>query len=297
MSRVGFNMRSIGLESSALDCAKFAADNGIGALELDGRSLWHNVLIREEIRELKILGARYGIDYSIHFPWVTYAGSLDLEQRRQNLIDLEGTIRFADDITAKAIVVHPPYDFSGVPESERGTPEKLLTSRQLTTEFFQHASRTAEDCGVRLCIENGAVGAPESFFNNHHDLVQLVEDINSPCVGICLDVGHAGIWGDGVDVAFETFRPHIRHYHMHDWILPKNGQVVGGSTDHYEVGVEGGNLDLAKYISILQETQAYMMTMEVGHSAVIEEEAQRDPKEMVIRSRKALIEMIPGLAQ
>ena len=69
----------------------------------------------------------------------------------------------------------------------------------------------AEAAGVEVALEVMAnrLSTPDA-------LVELVEDVlESPAVGVCLDVGHARLLGDPVD-AIEAASGHIIAAHVHD---------------------------------------------------------------------------------
>ena len=142
---------------------------------------------------------------------------------------------------------------------------------------------------MRLCVENIGLGSGNSM-RSYNDIVDLIQSVESPCVGVALDTGHAEQHGGGLERPFEVFRPHLLHVHVHDWI------GVGPDEDHREVGVAGGQLNLRPYAEIIGE-KPLMLIMEIGRSAVISAEHGEDPKIMVLRSRRALTDMLGDIAK
>ena len=128
----------------------------------------------------------------------------------------------------------------------------------------------AEDTGSVLCVENLA-HVPGYVIQSYDELVELVDMVNSPAVGITLDIGHADL-SDGLHPAFETFSPHLRHIHMHD---------SDGRRDHQEVGK--GKIDYSRYAEFLEP---YSFTM------AIESRDESDEEGCVLRSRDRLKDLL-----
>ena len=283
MAAIGFNMRSIGEHRTAREAVDFATEHGIRGIELDGRYLWYDVLSTDDMRHMRVQGAAHGIHYSIHFPHNARPGSHDPEVRARNLSELEKTIRFANGIGARVIVVHTSkMDATGVDPAQ--APEAVrLQAMDHAVEFLRSAAPAAEDHGVVLAVEN-LLHMPGDVLRAYDELVEVVRRADSPVIGITLDTGHAERT-DGLDAAVETFRPHLRHLHVHD--------CVDGE-DHHEVG-EGG-LDLGRYADVLR-TVPFTMALEVGTSAELALEAGEEPKGVVLRSIAAVKSMLGDLAE
>ena len=67
-----------------------------------------------------------------------------------------------------------------------------------------------EDPGVDIVLENVLEEEPES-------LLGIVRAVDSPRLGLCLDVGHANAYSSvPVPVWLEKLAPYIRHFHLHN---------------------------------------------------------------------------------
>ena len=277
MNKIGFNTRPLGEHRTAVKAVDFAAENGIHAVELDGRWLWQDVLSPPEIRHLKTRGRDHDIQYSIHFIQSGNPAAQDIEASTRHLADMESTIRFAEEIGAIAIAVHVgEVEVPGV-EADHATEDLRRQALDNAVTFFRKTSRPAEDAGVTLAVEN-LKHEPEDAVQSYGDLVEIVERCDSKSVGITLDTGHAELT-DGVDLAFETFGPHLRHLHVHDCI---DGE------DHHEVGK--GTLDLSRYSGYLDGDQ--LLVLEVAKGANLALQHGEYPKDVVLRSVEAVKKMV-----
>ena len=110
----------------------------------------------------------------------------------------------------------------------------------------------AEKCGTGIAVENMV-----DFRDNRRrycggspdELLQLIERINDPDVGICLDTGHANIAGLACPELVRMFGPHLRATHINDnrgkygdeHLLPYFGSIdwPGVMTALKEVGYGG----------------------------------------------------------
>lgn len=71
-------------------------------------------------------------------------------------------------------------------------------------EFLQR------DPGIEICLENVMEPEPEM-------LAGIVEQVQDPRLGICLDIGHCNVYSQiSVEQWLERLAPHIRHFHIHN---------------------------------------------------------------------------------
>lgn len=95
-----------------------------------------------------------------------------------------------------------------------------LASREALAELADYA----REHGCAFCIENESEDAA-----GFERLAGLVRELAHPCLGICLDVGHAQVWGHGdVPRAVRQCGPSLRACHVHD--------NIGASDVHLAVG-------------------------------------------------------------
>ena len=234
-------------------------------------TLWPENMSRSEVRDVRVKAASNGIDLSIHFIHRGIApASHDSARRDRHLAELEATLNLAHDIGARPIVVHPgPIDCPGVAPAKASDQVRREAIENLA-DFLSRGARVAEDTGTILCVEN-LTHAPGFVIQSYAELVELIEMVGSPAVGITLDIGHADRT-DGLRLAFETFPPYLRHIHIHD---------SDGQRDHQEIGK--GKLDFTEYRDVLE---SYPFTM------AIESRDEHDKEGCVLRSRDHLKQVL-----
>jgi sugar phosphate isomerase/epimerase len=137
---------------------------------------------------------------------------------RTRALDETGqALELATVLSFRQLVVHV-----GVPDASAAADDnQTIHARQ----SLQHIVAMAESRGVEVALEVMAnrLSTPDA-------LVELVEDVlESPAVGVCLDVGHARLLGDPVD-AIEAASGHIIAAHVHD---------THGSRDEHLVPYDG----------------------------------------------------------
>jgi sugar phosphate isomerase/epimerase len=94
----------------------------------------------------------------------------------------------------------------------------------------------AEEAGVNLALEN----LPPGFLcSTPEEMITLIDSISSPCVGVCLDTGHANLTGQFEKWA-RTVLPRAFGMHLHD----NDGQ----SDQHLFPGM--GNIDWKNFARI-----------------------------------------------
>lgn len=152
--------------------------------------------------------------HSLHAPvmecfeggrWVSplSIASTDEAARVQAVRETEAALELARRTAISALIVHV------------GLPEGLLSpavqnSRDAARRSIEEIVDCASPLGVRVALEviPNALSTAEA-------LVGLVEELDHPDVGVCLDFGHAHIQGDVVD-AVETLSGLLLAAHVHD---------------------------------------------------------------------------------
>lgn len=76
----------------------------------------------------------------------------------------------------------------------------------------------AEDCGVTLALEN----AWTRFLYSPVELTELIDRVNSPCVGAYLDVGNVMAFGDPLDW-IQTLGARLARVHVKDYDVTRPG--------------------------------------------------------------------------
>jgi sugar phosphate isomerase/epimerase len=134
---------------------------------------------------------------------------------------LEAVLEYAARIRAELVVYHGanlPLD----------APAGRLEAE---VRFLRHASRRARALGLTLAAENLAPVHPGAEPRISHDparVVELIERVGSPRVGMCFDVGHAHITGKlgALDAAL----PHVALFHLHDNLGARRAETSAPAT-------------------------------------------------------------------
>lgn len=125
----------------------------------------------------------------------------DESRRRQAVDETLAAMTVASRVPFRHLVVH-----LGVPDAMPALTQRSAAQRSLAT-----LADAAESLGVHLALEviPNALSHPGA-------LVTLIEDVlERRTVGICLDTGHAHLWGD-VTEAIELCSGHLHTTHLHD---------------------------------------------------------------------------------
>lgn len=126
---------------------------------------------------------------------------------------IEGAISYAAECGAKAIVLHARAMRDGP-----GAEDRMLAE----TRSLAALTRVAERVGVTLALENLApvFPGPEMISANPLAVRALARRINSPAVGLCLDVGHAnvtaGLRRTSLTRMVEPVLDTVVLFHLHD---------------------------------------------------------------------------------
>ena len=141
---------------------------------------------------------------SIHTIHALFGGRMDLgvtdeAERAVGLDTHRNTLRVAAGLGARNVVFH----IGGM------APQVSMDCVLLSIEALLPV---AQELGVALAIENlppGLLGAEPQ------DLVTIMEEFDSPLVGICLDTGHANLTG-GCGRWLDAIGSRINMVHLHD---------------------------------------------------------------------------------
>ncbi|MCJ7773974.1 MAG: sugar phosphate isomerase/epimerase [Desulfobacterales bacterium] len=107
----------------------------------------------------------------------------------------------AKDIGAKYVVTHLyGWDVEG-----RSEDETMTLAKEVILDYLPEAERT----GIKIAIEN----LFKSWAVKH--INQLIDEIDHPLLGICLDTGHAAVYGD-VEKELRLCGNRLIGLHIHD---------------------------------------------------------------------------------
>jgi len=154
----------------------------------------------DDLRRLRALLRECGLRAAtVHAPMrENVLGAPDEDWRRDKVEVLTGFIRFAADIGAAGLVVHPVPNPIFVPDPERPELAQIIAAaaRRSLDELVPIAQRD----GVRLLLENLPYPCHYPFLGIE-ELRSLVEPYPDEALGLVIDTGHA--WTSGLDPADE----------------------------------------------------------------------------------------------
>jgi sugar phosphate isomerase/epimerase len=133
----------------------------------------------------------------------TYSTALADNAGRQLAVkEAEAALHIAKRLPFKTLVVH-----LGTPASKNNPGDN---SRAAAARSAEEICRIADPLGVRVALEviPNPISTPAT-------LVAMLEALEAPHAGICMDFGHAFLGGDVPD-AIETAAEHLIATHVHD---------------------------------------------------------------------------------
>jgi sugar phosphate isomerase/epimerase len=147
----------------------------------------------------------YDLTYSIHAPFNDInIASLNESVREMSVIELIKIMNMASELDIKTVTIHPGLYSMVVSGLEDRSI--MAAKRSLRT-----LDRMAQECGVRLCVEN--MPGFRFFLGQTADqMSELLEGTNLP---ICLDIGHANTTGQ-LNEIIDTLGNRIMNVHIHD---------------------------------------------------------------------------------
>ena len=161
--------------------------------------------------------------------------SPDEEARALAVRETQAALELARRVPLSVLVVHP------------GLQDSLLSpgvqnSREAAVRSVEEIVALASPLGVRVALEviPNAMATADA-------LVELLDDLDMPELGVCLDFGHAHMQGDVVD-AIESLSGVLAATHVHDnhgdrdeHLAPFDGTIdwAGALTALQKIGYEG----------------------------------------------------------
>lgn len=221
---ISLSTYSLFLTKNYLEAIRFAAENGF-----EGVEIWSNVfdfapgmVNKGDIAAIKSAAQESRLSLAVHI--IGDANLADIngghlaESRRQ----LRDTIRLCRDIGGGMVVIHPgiaaPLSIEKRHSLARYPQFTLESIKKEALQNFKEslhaAASLAETLDVVLGLENFS-HVTNCVQSNYAELVEWVDEIDSPALKITLDVGHANLEG-GVEAAIEIFDSRIVHIHLND---------------------------------------------------------------------------------
>lgn len=178
---------------AADDLVQRAADLGVGVVQIADNLPLH-VLSDAQLTALRSLAQRHNIQIEVG------TRGIDPDHIRRYL---SLALRFDSPIlriVADTTIHHP------------SPPEVVATLRALIPDL--------EKAGIALAIENH-----DRF--KARTLIEIIEQIDSPAVGICLDTVNSFGAGEGPEVVVATLGPHVVNLHVKDYTIRRHPTMLG----------------------------------------------------------------------
>ena len=148
--------------------------------------------------------------YQTHGAWRYHARDGTEEERAERFEKMARGIWATELLGAKYFVIHPIMPF-GAESGEN--PQGVW---ELNLEFMTRLAAVGEAHGVVVCLEN--MPMLEFPLSKPDAVLDLVKEINSPFMRVCLDTGHCAVH-EGVtpqDAVRMTGREYLAVLHVHD---------------------------------------------------------------------------------
>lgn len=195
------------------------AKAGFDAVDFDDipveTEVWHGSY-KDYAKRLRDVAQSFGIVFSqAHAPIVSsilakYNGNLNLAVDR-----IKRSVEFAALLGADNVVVHPIQDPKFATQSERIFEKNM--------KFFSEFVPVAEDCGIRIAIENmvmatlDGIGKRDGVCADPDEFKRYIDSTGSKNVTGCLDFGHSALSGrEPQDMLRAMGADYIKSVHIHD---------------------------------------------------------------------------------
>lgn len=196
---------------------------------LDGNAL--DSALPEDLKMVRERLHDAGLGVTMHGPYMDLSpGAVDERIRLATVERYDQVFGAIEHLRPKNVVLHACYD------DRRFDGDKALWLRQSLKTWPQFVKR-AEELGTIIAVENIFEETPDT-------LRSLVEEINSPNMGVCIDSGHLNLFST-VDMEewFKELGRYIVEVHMHD--------NFGKVDDHLPIGE--GKIDFRLFLKLLGE--------------------------------------------
>ena len=154
--------------------------------------------------------------HQVHGPWPT--DDTSAEKRAAKIPIMERAIRLTRAFGARYLIIHPDMPFGWDDE-----PDPAF-SYGTNMELFRAILPTAVEEDVILCIENMPMKAHE--ISRTKRMYEFVLEINHPNLGMCLDTGHANVFGDDCGEMVRMIAPVLKTLHVHDNLGDKDAHLL-----------------------------------------------------------------------
>ena len=148
--------------------------------------------------QIQIYHSQYGPAFAL--------SAFDNEGRTEVMKNIKYQIQIAKLLDASTMIIHGSSGPKGEYLNHR---EKRLN---LIKDALEELEPEAKKHNIKIAVENMS---PPAIFDDTVELVSIIELIDSDYINICLDTGHANMFGD----VYESIRvcgQKLGHIHLHD---------------------------------------------------------------------------------
>jgi len=174
-----------------------------------------------------------GLAVTVHAPFFDLnPGAIEPYVFEATAIRFRQTIAASSRLGARTIVFHPGYEYW-----KYGGMNHLWHDASM--QFWPAMIELAEEYELNLSLENIFETTPDT-------LLGLLDQIDSPHLGHCFDVGHWRLFSKtSLADWFASLGPHINHLHLHD--------NTGESDEHRPIGE--GDIDFAELFRLVNSLE------------------------------------------
>lgn len=168
----------------------------------------------EEEWEAKILADKKAAEeagvtiWQIHGPWRYPPRDETPEHRAERLETMKRSIRLTGKMGVKYWVVHPIMPFGTASDPY---PEVFW---QMNLDFFRQLLPVAKENGVVICYEN--MPMKNLTISTPEKTLEFIREMNDENFKLCLDTGHANVFGISCGEAVRMAGDDLKTLHIHD---------------------------------------------------------------------------------
>ena len=200
-----------------------------------------NKEFEQKLKTIRASAEESGIEvFQAHGPWHSPLQDATEQDRTKRFEEMAKALYGSALLGCKYLVIHPlmPFGWQSDPE-----PEKLW---EINLRYFTLLTREAQNCGTVLCLENTPMTALS--LARPVEILNLVREIDSPYMRVCLDTGHCAVFGQPSDAVRLLGKEYLSTLHVPDnngredlhW-LPYTGVTDWGAFCHAlrDIGFDG----------------------------------------------------------
>lgn len=148
-----------------------------------------------------------------------FPSSTDDEEYTKSIYEkILRSIEISGMLGAKCVIVHPKHHLN----REYYKEECRKKIYDMNMEFYNSLIPYAKNAGVKIAVENmfgwddrrGVIS--DSACSHPEEFRKYIDDLNSPHITACLDIGHCGVVGDDPVNMIKKLGKRIGALHVHD---------------------------------------------------------------------------------